>query len=406
MPDDATHPVKAVKIVEKSEAQDNRSTFPHNFTERLKLLVSGKHSERSIKELLEKAKLVEQYNPTASAEEFLSYALSLNDVAEDRCAFISRLLGGEQVHGFDQDFPRTSSLADLQDKWDVFRLRLLDHVGPGHTTPSPKRGSCAYLWTRCLRQVANGSIADRELGDDLKSLQDCLDSPHAQQAFLSALFCRWVFQSPEPMLEGYYPPSTMKHLELAMMIGTFWVESLRTPIADSEIGGLQQVVIADKVVAQELFHCPDEQSRTVQPREQALVKDLAKIAKSMRRTHKTPFSILPNKMAAEALKYKVALMLSPEDYRIHYCPAGSHFDPAWMQACNDRNEPVGTSKAAGKPVALCLFPALFAQDAKPFTHGSNIVDVLVKNKTFFPENYERESLDPKQCVAKATVLVL
>ena len=171
-------------------------------------------------------------------------------------------------------------------------------------------------------------------------------------------------------------------------------------------GGMEEVARMDKVVAQALFDRADEQVHTVKPRERELVKNFSEVKESICRPHDTPFSMTPENMAKESLKLKLKLMISPKDYRIRYCQTGTRFDPTWMKARNDKNQPVADQKAAGKEITLCLFPALLAHDAQPFADDARIKDVLAKNKKFFAAPDESKSFDPKQCVAKAIVLVL
>lgn len=171
-------------------------------------------------------------------------------------------------------------------------------------------------------------------------------------------------------------------------------------------GGMERVARRDKVIAQALFDRADEQACTIQPRKQELVKNLSEVAKSICRPHDTPFSMTPEDMAKDSLTLKLKLMVSPKDYRIRYCQTGTRFDPTWMKARNDKNQPVADQKAAGKEITLCLFPALLAKDAQPFADDARIEDVLAKNKKFFAAPDDSKSYDPKQCVAKAIVLVL
>ena len=169
---------------------------------------------------------------------------------------------------------------------------------------------------------------------------------------------------------------------------------------------MEQVARTDKVIAQALFDRADEQACTIQPRKQELVKNLSEVAKSICRPHDTPFSMTPEDMAKDSLTLKLKLMVSPKDYRIRYCQPGTRYDPAWMRARDDKNQQVADNKAAAKEITLCLFPALLAQDAQPFADDARIEDVLAKNKKFFAASDEPKSFDPKQCVAKAIVLVL
>lgn len=104
-----------------------------------------------------------------------------------------------------------------------------------------------------------------------------------------------------------------------------------------------------------------------------------------------------------ATKLKQTLMISPMDYRIHYCMPGTPFDPTWMQAEDDELFPVGDAK--GKVVRTCLFPALFEQDPEPFGTDPSVADILVSNKKLFPSHAEKKARDPKGVIAKAVVLV-
>jgi hypothetical protein len=175
----------------------------------------------------------------------------------------------------------------------------------------------------------------------------------------------------------------------------------------NEFGGsIKQVARVDKVVAQSLFDRADEQARTIESRKRELVKNFSEVTKLICRPHDTPFSMTLEKMATESLKLKLSLMLSPKDYRIRYCQPGTRYDPTWMKSRNDKNQQVADHKAADKKITLCLFPALLAQDTQPFADDARIEDVLVKNRKFFPASDEPKSFNPKQCVAKAVVLVL
>jgi hypothetical protein len=176
--------------------------------------------------------------------------------------------------------------------------------------------------------------------------------------------------------------------------------------ADKAAGDMHQVARIDKAIAQALFDNPDEQCRTIQPRVRELLNNFSEVTKSICRPHDTPCSMTPEEMATESLKLKLSLMLSPKDYRIHYFQPGARFDPTWMKARNEKNQQVEVNKATDQIITLCLFPALLVQDAQPFADDARIEDVLAKNKKFFAASDEPKSFDPKQCVAKAIVLVL
>ena len=64
-----------------------------------------------------------------------------------------------------------------------------------------------------MEEFASGRILTKELADYVTNFTMYLASPHAQQALLGASFCRWVFQSPEPMCKDHHPKALMKHFE-------------------------------------------------------------------------------------------------------------------------------------------------------------------------------------------------
>ena len=173
------------------------------------------------------------------------------------------------------------------------------------------------------------------------------------------------------------------------------------------LSGLEQVQHADKLVPQKMFVDADEERTTVQPRQQELLRNLTSAAKLLLPPpHMSPDGRVLEKLAADAIKLKHALMLSPKDYRIHYCLPNIMFDPTWMQAHNEESLEIEDRKAAGKNIALCLFPAPLAQDAMLFTDDASTKEALVKNNSFFPTCGELRAFNPKQCIAKAVVLVL
>lgn len=110
--------------------------------------------------------------------------------------------------------------------------------------------------------------------------------------------------------------------------------------------------------------------------------------------------------AEKAFKLKQRLMLSPKDYRIHFCLPGTPFDPTWMTAENDHGLTPTAADTKGKTIRVCLFPALVEQDSKAFGKDAVISDALVKNKNFFPTWQEKQALDPKSVISKAVVLVM
>jgi hypothetical protein len=52
-----------------------------------------------------------------------------------------------------------------------------------------------------------------------KSMNGCLQGPHMAQCFLSALLCKMVFKSPEPMCQNQHPIQTMRYYNLIRQTG-------------------------------------------------------------------------------------------------------------------------------------------------------------------------------------------
>ena len=65
----------------------------------------------------------------------------------------------------------------------------------------------------------------------------------------------------------------------------------------------------------------------------------------------------PQAWAESALKLKQTLMLNREEYRVHFCKAGSLFDPTWMQAEDVDGFSIAETQAQTMRLATCLFPA-------------------------------------------------
>jgi hypothetical protein len=101
----------------------------------------------------------------------------------------------------------------------------------------------------------------------------------------------------------------------------------------------------------------------------------------------------------------MTLMISPKDYRIHYCLPGSSFEPSWMRAEDLDGFPLTDTEAQNKRVRVCFFPALAELEPSEFNDKTVLAEVLVKDKLFFPNSVEKQSFDPKKVIAKAVVLV-
>lgn len=106
-----------------------------------------------------------------------------------------------------------------------------------------------------------------------------------------------------------------------------------------------------------------------------------------------------------ALKLKQRLMISPKEYRIHFCLPATPFDPTWMMAEDPQGFTVKDAEAKGKKIFICLSPALAEQQPNAFEQSAEIADALIKNKRFFPTWPEKHGFEPKSVVSKAVVLV-
>jgi hypothetical protein len=114
----------------------------------------------------------------------------------------------------------------------------------------------------------------------------------------------------------------------------------------------------------------------------------------------------PGEWLKNALKFKHSLLLSPKDYRVHFCLPGTPFDASWMVPEDVFGIPLlKENETNGKRVVMCLFPALVEIEASPFGEHVEVEEVLISNKRFFPTAAERRAFDPKTVVSKACVLL-
>ncbi len=167
---------------------------------------------------LEKTKRILTRDATSGFVAVLKNAQELEDTMKKQQALIRRLVGGPEYQ-VRMEFPKTPSLLSISDTLATCRQYILDTVGDDRDSPTPTSVAAGYL-SRCMEDVANGRLLDEDLAPDIYNFRMHLESPHAQQALLGALFCRCVFQSPEPMCKAYHPKALTKHLEAMRMQGT------------------------------------------------------------------------------------------------------------------------------------------------------------------------------------------
>jgi hypothetical protein len=190
-------------------------------------LEEGKHSQKSVAALIQMTTQTVRLNPGAFVPEILRYTLMQSDRIEEQSATIERLLGGEHMQSLTQHFPPAPPSSDVRAAWDDFSQYILDAVDPGNVAPIPKLGPYALLWHNCLEQIASGQMADTELAKHMHVFEKHLVSPHSQQALLSALFCRWVFQAPEPIFKDHHPPSALANLNIYRMASKYDSTSIK-----------------------------------------------------------------------------------------------------------------------------------------------------------------------------------
>lgn len=113
----------------------------------------------------------------------------------------------------------------------------------------------------------------------------------------------------------------------------------------------------------------------------------------------------PKAWAEAVLTLKQRLMISPHDYRVHFCHPEEPFDPSWMTAENEEGDIVPPAQVMSMTVRICLFPALLELEPEEFQEEQPTDAALIKNKRFIPSWDDRQAFDAKKVVAKAVVLV-
>ena len=289
-------------------------------------------------------------------------------------------------------FPKESPQQEVSKSWTAFYEHIVLTVGPNNTSPKIDAASAGYV--ACFAEnIAYGRIPGDQLKTYIESLSALLKSPHAQQALFSALFCRWIFAAPEPMLHAMHSDG-MIHLYNSILSS-----------ASTTAAGIVKVQQYDKVAAKLMFEDPDFQKVEVARRIKEFKNSFQTVKHNLCQKSDIPSSKSPSRFAKEVVEFKQQLLLSPKNYRIHYVRPGTVFNARWMQAYNNTNDPVSDANAAGKKVALCVFPALTCEKGVAVKEDVKIEDVLVKNKRFFPTFKESIEVNQGGGLSKAVVLV-
>ncbi|KAF3050450.1 hypothetical protein E8E11_009715 [Didymella keratinophila] len=295
-------------------------------------------------------------------------------------------LGNETI------FPKTPPQNEVDRLWAAFHEHIVSIVGSNNVKPTLSLSSVGYM-VASAENIAHGRIPNDQLEAYVESLGGFLRSPQAQQLLFSALLCRWVFADPEIMLKDMHS-AAMLHLYNGVL-----------STADTNSAGLARVQQNDQLATKLLFEDPAFQTTEVKKQKGKIQSMFFKTEQKVCAPSKIPGSMKPEKFASELVDLKIKLLLSPKDYRIRYVGPGVNFNASTMRAFDVDNFPVSDAKAAGRKVAVCVFPALTCQDPQAITEGSKIDDVLVKNRRFLPTFQEISTAPPNVQLSKAVVVL-
>jgi hypothetical protein len=137
-----------------------------------------------------------------------------------RYADLARKLIVERELGRPDQFPLSTDLSMVEGVWtmvmqSIKRAVELINQEP-ETLPSP---TCAALLTTAMELIASGGVREEKLAAYLKTLGSLLQGPRAVQALMGALYCRWTFQNPEPMVHDEYSSILTKTYETLAVVG-------------------------------------------------------------------------------------------------------------------------------------------------------------------------------------------
>jgi hypothetical protein len=290
-------------------------------------------------------------------------------------------------------FPKTPPQNEVDTLWAAFHEHIMSIVGPNNVKPTLSPSSAGYM-AASAENIAHGRIAGNQLEAYVEDLAGLLKSPQAQQILFSVLLCRWVFADPEAMLKDMHTP-VMLHLYEGILSK-----------AETNAEGLVRVQQNDQLATKLLFEDPAFQITEIKRQKERISSMFAKMKKKVCTPSDVPESMKPEKFASELVDLKIKLLLSPKGYRICYVKPGATFNASTMRAFDVNNDPVSDATAAGRKVALCVFPALTGQDPQAITEGSKIDDILVKNRRFLPTFQESTTPSSNGQSSRAVVLLL
>ncbi|OAL52369.1 hypothetical protein IQ07DRAFT_678369 [Pyrenochaeta sp. DS3sAY3a] len=215
-----------------------------------------------------------------------------------------------------------------------------------------------------------------------------LKSRYLVETLLGALLCGRLFANPDPTCSTMY---SKKELHL-----------LKATVSTEGPARAQQL---DKIGAKMLF-----EGKSFVPHVENEVEFILasmSLAQSQMWPGASGFHRLtnPQDWLRKAIKLRQDLMLSPQEYRIHFSEPGKAFDPTWMKAVDIHDCPVPDNEMPRHPTVLtCMFPALVEEKAPALTENSDVSEVLIVNKKFLPDYLVK--FDPSKVVCKAAVLLV
>lgn len=109
-------------------------------------------------------------------------------------------------------FPKPLDYDEVRLNWKGFKDHIVWAVGRGLKTPTPSLTASAFLSAR-IEDIAYGRVMEDQLQSCIEDVCEFLVSPHAQQSLLSALFCHWIFESPEWMCKDMHNDTSLTMLE-------------------------------------------------------------------------------------------------------------------------------------------------------------------------------------------------
>jgi hypothetical protein len=131
---------------------------------------------------------------------------------------VKSLIGARNFDG--NRFPIPVDTASCKQIWRSLMVNIRKAIGLQDKEPEhlPSVESTGLL-VHTVEDITNGHIPEDELESVIELLHEHLQSPYAVQTLMGALFCRWVFQAPEPMCEGQHSEMLLQDYEHIKALG-------------------------------------------------------------------------------------------------------------------------------------------------------------------------------------------